>query len=130
MKKQFTNCLKKRKYATTDKAKVTIRKVYLKEANILSVYECPICLDFHLTKLNRQAILTHQELKKEFRKEALKVWFPHWSRKHGDTIMHEAIKQMHVQLGLEKLTIKLTGTKKENSLSLGKQKEIFNALNT
>lgn len=48
--KVINRCTGKKKYAFKHKAINSIKKHYLKNGVKLRMYECPVCLDFHLTK--------------------------------------------------------------------------------
>lgn len=125
--KQKLICYKKRKYATSDQAYTHIKEVYFKYGIMLSLYECPNCLDFHLTKKKNDTILKQSELYKNLRLHAIRRWFPHWKRKTGLQLVQERMKAMRkMQPILPGMKLeKLSGTKKENRLSLADQKAIL-----
>lgn len=43
-------CIEKRRYGTLLEAKAVTKRMYQTLGLFLDVYECPLCLDFHLTK--------------------------------------------------------------------------------
>jgi hypothetical protein len=47
--KRLNKCVGKSKYKYLHKALKTAEKHYRKNKVVLGIYECPICLDFHLT---------------------------------------------------------------------------------
>ena len=91
--KHKRKCLEKRCYATLDAAYAQVVKNYIKEKDALSVYECPVCLDFHLTK---QGVLDFQ-LRKRCWREAFPIWFKHWHRRSAGQIMQKNIELMYKQ---------------------------------
>ena len=70
MTTRFDACLKKKKYKTTDDCLMAIRWTQKRfNGRVLLYYECPVCLDFHLTSKGKKEefkkmLKTLKELKK------------------------------------------------------------------
>jgi hypothetical protein len=52
--KRKNKCANKKKYSTISLTKEVIKKSYLERGVKLRHYECPVCLDFHLTSKNTE----------------------------------------------------------------------------
>lgn len=124
---QKVNCHKKKAYGAVGDAKGHIKDVYLRTSVLLSVYECPICLDFHLTKIPNEKIIGHYTLSTEFRTEAFKHWFPKWKRPEARILVRQRISFMMRRILSSKVQ-KTSGTKLENTLPLAQQKQALLAL--
>jgi hypothetical protein len=63
--KRKRKCIEKKSFGTLFEAKKVTYKVWLKYHQKLNVYECPICLDFHLTKQSTKiGCLLNQKIEK------------------------------------------------------------------
>ena len=75
--KRKQKCIEKRSYYTLQTAKDATLSVFAKYKQRLNVYECPMCLDFHLTKgktklgclLDRTDIQTQKRIHIHFQKK-------------------------------------------------------------
>lgn len=145
-------CIEKKAYGLKSQALAVARKMYLQDRTETAIYECDICLDFHLTSkwCNTQNYhkqwLTEKPKKYKKKKKTTpdKVYVTRnaqieMERKRLRLIRGEIQKMYNEFLKLEReecakrglpcpYNYKITGTKKENTLPLSKQKEIFKLL--
>jgi len=147
-------CIEKRAYGLKSKALDVARKMYLRDGTETAIYECAICLDFHLTtkrcntkqyhkkwltekpkprkKKKRQEpdqcyVIRNYERERQSKVDKIKRRVKAW---YEEFLSLEKAIMARVETGqpIQRPKIKLTGTKKENTLPLSKQKEIFKLL--
>ena len=70
MKRKNKCVASKRAYATTDECLAVMKRVYKQKKVKLWYYECPVCLDFHLTSKGSGKEM--YEMQKLWRDESMK----------------------------------------------------------
>jgi hypothetical protein len=130
--KRKNKCVSKKKYGTVDLVNVVIKRAY-KERNVkLRYYECPVCLDFHLTSKNADSIefkkYDKEIIEKQnnlfeilFRKCELVLVPSKRARKRRRLKLNKKIRQQANSVAKPKVKHGFT----EEAIPLNKQKEIF-----
>ena len=149
--KRAGKCVNKRAYSYQLIALEVAKKMYLQTGTKTAIYECPSCLDFHITSKvcnthhlhdtwKREGLVVKKKTKQKKQKnggssairsyerelqEKLNKLKRRVASQYQEFLMLE--KKMLVRLGLVEPTkkIKLTGTKKQNTLPLAEQRRIL-----
>ena len=121
--KGWLKCRKKRAFSDRRAAEGVVLKNFLNNREAYGIYECPLCLEFHLT--SKYDNRTHQ-LKKHCFLEAVGGY-----RRSTHNLIKKRMAQMYSMLpaGTKPKIKSIKGTKKENTLSLAEQHRILATLN-
>jgi len=133
-------CIEKKSYGTLFSAKEDTLHIWRKYKRKLSVYECPMCLDFHLTKgKTKIGCLLYRKINRIDDKPPLPVLSPAVKKKrkmngvyHGRISTHNLIEHYYAQMrrmleGKNPLSIKRYSSLK-GVLPIAQQKLLLAAL--
>ena len=123
-------CIEKKAFPTKSEVIRVAKNRYLKHGQNLGFYECSVCLDFHLTSKKRN--LSH--LHKKWKKEGLKKNHFYLKRKVEKQyreflkIEERMLKRQKHGLPLWEWNEVIAQERKENTLSLNKQRDLLSKL--
>ncbi len=118
--KRKNKCAGKRAYAFKDQAIRVAKRIYQKQHTVCAVYECPQCLDFHLTT----KWTNMQHLHRKWDIEWMESTYREFLRLDGSVVV-EKPKKIKVKKERVRDESSAEKKKKANTLPLAEQKRIF-----